>query len=192
MSAKDHINKRKEWEPDHQYMIRKSLWTLREAANNLFNIAPEYVEDWQERYFEIIKLYEIMEIDINLSLLEIREYKVVAQKSERAVIPNVYIKWASGKGYPIPDAFKILLKGKRKGEDTISRKRIDAIKQKALNLGFNILAIPRGGKSRIGTELRHEQTVLFQNESSFTEAWKKASTGKELQVANIEDYTSGK
>ena len=106
MNTKDHINNNRDWEPDHKFMCRKGLWTLREAAHNLFNIVPYYVEEVHGRYFEIIKLYEIMDIDIELSILNTYERDASVEKYERVVKPGEFIKWAKSKGYQIPEAFR--------------------------------------------------------------------------------------
>jgi hypothetical protein len=184
------INKNKDFEPDHQYILRKNLWSLREAAHYLFNILPGTTEDWQERYYEIIKLNEIIEIDISLSFLHSYEFNFNGKKVEQTVKPKEFVRWAKSKGYEIPTPLKKLLSGKR--DESKEEIRIGAILEKLGAVGYDPLKIPFGGKKEIGKYLGKEKPDLFPNEGIFNEAWKKARLKDLVRMENHDDYTKGK
>ncbi len=190
--VKDHINNKEDWEPDHKFMCRKELWTLREAAHNLFNINPCYVEDWQDRYFEIIKLHEIMDMDINQKLLNTYDFNFTGRGGEKSVNSKEFIRWADSKGYPIIEPFQCLLKGKRKGAGQKEKNRIVAIVKKAKELGYEPLAIPYGGKIEIGRILCEEMPGLFKHLGMFNEMWKKARSKNLVRLVDNDDFTKGK
>lgn len=69
-----------------------------------------------------------------------------------------------------------------------SDKQVKAILEVISDLGFEPMAVPDGGKTQIESLCRDQYSNLFNKDSSFTSAWKKARSQGVVKMSNHESF----